>query len=386
MTKVLHAYTVAYSALTLSNGLFGYLADQGYVNDIVVSSHYGESAALKAQPGVHQVHELGMTRHFTPRQDVEALRSARELLRGGDYSLVHTNSPKASLLVAAAARSLGPQRPVVLYMVRGLPLESRQGLEARLARRAERTTGALADSVIYVSKSLQRAADRHGVLASHGCVLGFGSSNGVDTDAFSPAPPAARRAARATLGWSDEHLVAGFVGRLTADKGVDRLRRMWPLVRERNPNARLLVVGALDEDYPSGGFVHWAEREPTVHLAGHLVDVREAYAAMDLVVLPTHREGLPNVLLEAGAWGLPVVATPVTGCTDVVVDGVTGHLVPGDATDAWAATITGMSSDERRIMGAAARRHIIERFDQQQVWQLLCGHYAELLNRREVRR
>jgi len=109
--------------------------------------------------------------------------------------------------------------------------------------------------------------------------------------------------------------------------------------------------------------------------------MRSYYAAMDIIALPTHREGLPVVPLEAAAMELPVVATAVTGCVDAVVDGVTGILVPPRDPGALASAIQRLLSDPalRRKMGKAGRERVLREFRPESIWAALYAEYAALL-------
>ena len=115
--------------------------------------------------------------------------------------------------------------------------------------------------------------------------------------------------------------------------------------------------------------------------------IERAYAGFDLLVLPTYREGLPNVLLEAAAMALPVVATRVTGCVDVVVDGETGLLVAARDGASLAAAMQRYADAPtlRRSHGSAARSMVLEKFAQPRVWGALASLYAEVSSLSSVR-
>lgn len=212
-----------------------------------------------------------------------------------------------------------------------------------------------------------------------------GSSNGVDSgDRYHPdrLPAGTRETTRARYGIPDDALVVGFIGRVVRDKGIVELAEAWRSVRERFPEARLLIVGPLEPQDPLPAGVEDALRaDAQVVLAGEDFDTPPLYAAMDVFALPTYREGFPNVLLEAAAMRLPVVATRVPGCTDAVEDGTTGLLVPDHDGPALAEALTRYLADPelRATHGAAARARVERSFRRDMIWSALEAEYLSLL-------
>jgi glycosyltransferase involved in cell wall biosynthesis len=149
----------------------------------------------------------------------------------------------------------------------------------------------------------------------------------------------------------------------------------------------LILVGPLEPQDPIPGDVEASLRkDPRVHLIGEEWDTPALYAAMDLFVLPTHREGLPIVLLEAAAMQVPVVATSVTGCVDVVQNGVTGLLVPPcDAAGLAGALRTYLHDGKlRHRHGAAARDRALREFRPEGIWQAVYEEYLKLLEKKRI--
>jgi glycosyltransferase involved in cell wall biosynthesis len=119
-------------------------------------------------------------------------------------------------------------------------------------------------------------------------------------------------------------------------------------------------------------------------VVGWVDDTASYYAAMDVLTLPSHREGFPAVLMEAAAMGLPLVATRVPGCVDAVVDGVTGTLIPPFNAGTLAEAVAAYMDDPslRRKHGSAGRERVVREFGQQEVWEALLGEYQEHLTAR----
>jgi glycosyltransferase involved in cell wall biosynthesis len=176
--------------------------------------------------------------------------------------------------------------------------------------------------------------------------------------------------------------VIGFVGRLTRDKGIPALIEAFDRVLEFMPQSYLLLVGWFDEadDALDSRVRERITRHPRIICTGFVEDTAPYYRAMDLLVLPTQREGFPNAVLEASATGIPVITTPSTGACDSVVDGVTGMLVPGDPGSICEAIVKLLRDpDERARMGSAGRAWVLEHFTDQRLFGLTTSFYKSLL-------
>jgi glycosyltransferase involved in cell wall biosynthesis len=223
-------------------------------------------------------------------------------------------------------------------------------------------------------------------------VLLGGSSNGVDaTERYNPdiVGAAARKAIRRRFGIPDDAVVIGFVGRIVRDKGVVELLDAWRAIRYEQPGVQLLMIGPFESEDPVPAAVKRSlQEDPRVHLAGEDWNTPPLYAAMDLVVLPTYREGFPNVPLEAAAMRLPVVATRIPGCVDAVADGATGTLVPPRDARGLAQAMRNYLADPdlRRQHGAAGRERVLRDFRPEAIWETLYGEYLKLLEQRGAER
>jgi len=190
----------------------------------------------------------------------------------------------------------------------------------------------------------------------------------VDIDRFSPGA----NDIRLRLKISAAEPVIGFVGRLTRDKGVPELIEAFERVLKASPQARLLLVGWYDEsdDALSAETRESIDRHPRIVRTGFVADTAPYYRAMDMLVLPTWREGFPNAVLEAAASGLPVITTLATGSRDAVVPEITGLLIPPGHAGAISEAIQVLLNDPERgkRMGAAARRWVIDHWGRSGGW------------------
>jgi glycosyltransferase involved in cell wall biosynthesis len=377
--RLLVAVTDSISCALLQ-GQLAYARRRGF--DVALLCSPGTVSERTAERERVTLFPVTMKRRISPGRDLMALVEIYRALRQFRPDIVNAGTPKAGLLVTLAAWLC--HVPCRIYTLRGLYLETASGPSRLFLETMERLTSSMAGRVICVSRSLRDRAVSWRLIANRkAIVLGCGSSNGVDLSAFTPTPELQVRGQQLRLaaGIGDDAIVIGFVGRLVRDKGLLDLVTAWTRLREQFDTVHLWIIGSFEADGISASMRDYVERDPRVHLLGAVDEVAAHYAAMDVLVLPTYREGLPNVLLEAGAMRLPVVATSVTGCIDVVDDGVTGTLVPPRNPVALAEAMALYVGDRnlRRRHGEAGRVRVERDFAREHVWELLHGEYCDLL-------
>jgi glycosyltransferase involved in cell wall biosynthesis len=383
---LLHVTTVPMS-LTFLMGQVGYMKDRGF-RVHAVSSPGPDLTSFASRERV-PVSAVDMRRRITPLRDLRALAGFLLVLRRVQPSVVHAHTPKGGLLgmIAAALSRI----PVRIYHMRGLPLLGATGPRRLLLRCSEWVACRLAHQVFCVSRSVRDEAIRAGLCpAAKVKVLARGSGNGVDAmERFNPQRlgAMARLETRRRLRIPVEATVVGFVGRIVRDKGIVELTEAWRMVRDADDKLQLLLVGPFEPQDPVPAEIEVRLREdPRVHLTGMDWDTPPLYAAMDLVALPTYREGFPNVPLEAAAMGLPVVATRIPGCIDAVQHGVTGTLVPPGDANALARAIEMYLANPvlRRQHGAEGQRRVRRDFRQDLIWNALYRQYLRLFQERGI--
>lgn len=346
-------------------------------------------AALDAFAREQQVtaHAVPMARRIAPLSDLVSLGRIAHVVRRLRPAIVDAHTPKGGLLAMMAATLC--RVPVRVYHQHGLPLMTATGTKRRLLRVTERLACGLAHQVLCISPSL-----RDVLIADRLCpatkieVLEHGSIDGVEAErTFNPAAISSETAARVRARYRiplDAPLI-GFVGRVVRDKGLIELTQAWRALRETYPSLHLLVAGPFESEDPiPSDAAKTLRSDPRVHLAGMVRDMPEVYRVLDLLVLPTYREGFGAALLEAAAMERPVVATRIPGCVDAVRDGETGLLVPPRDAEALVAAIRRYldDADLRRRHGRSARRRALREFDPARVRGALFQTYLRLLGRR----
>lgn len=386
--KTLLHITTAPMSLVFLRGQLAYMKDNGF--DVHVMTSPGKQLEEFARNEGARAHPVAMQRRITPLRDLATICQMIFVLMRIRPDIVHASTPKGGLLGTIAARIV--RVPVVVYHVRGLAFTGHGTAQRPLLKWTERIACTLAHTVLCVSESVRTELVSEGICASEKTVvLRSGSSNGVAAEErFDPAkfPPGTRQQTRSAFGIPENAVVVGFVGRLVRDKGIVELSEAWREVVAEFPGAWLLIIGPWENRDPVPAEVRQAlENQDNVSFAGEQRDSAPFYKAIDLVVLPTYREGFPNVALEAAAMQLPVVVTNVTGCVDAVVDGVTGTFVPVAQAGPLAEAIKRYVRDPnlRRLHGNAGRTRVLKEFRPPDIWAALFAQYHALLARRVLR-
>lgn len=375
--KLLRITTVSESLQMLLPGQLAFVCEQGFT---VWAASAGPVPQQEVEGCCH--FELPLTRRITPFRDLWALWKTYWLIRRLRPNIVHTHTPKAGLIGMWAARMAGV--PVRLHTVAGLPLMEKKGHKRRILICTERLTYAFATGVWPNSFGLETHIRHYLYEGSKLRVIGNGSSNGIDTTHFQPTLDLIQQAdkLRQQLLIPSGAFVWVFVGRIVRDKGIDELITAFQKITVEYRNARLLLVGYEETGDPIGGETKRViNSSRTILSVGYQADVRSYLLLADALILPSYREGLPNVLLQAACMERPVVATDIVGCWEVIVDEQTGLLVPPKDPVALRNTMLRLMADPAlcQQMGRAARAHVMARYDQQTLWQELLLAYKQAL-------
>ena len=335
------------------------------------------------RPDGVRVLEVPMEREISPVRDIRSIWHLWGILRTLRPTVTNVGTPKAGLLGGFAAWL--NRVPCRFYTLHGLRFETTTGLRRKLLILAERLACRFAHRVVCVSHSVREKAIASGLVdRERALIFGAGSCNGVDVARFAATPQRTWRAAelRRQFGIPSDAPVALFVGRLTCDKGIAELVEAFLQLENRIPNLRLLLVGSFEDGDPLPEDIHKRlETHDRVILAGPVNDTAPYYAMADVLVLPSHREGLPTVVLEAHAAGKPVIGAAATGIVDLVVDGETGLLFPVGDVSSLADAIARLTEDKAlaRKLADAGRDQVNRKFRQELIWAALRREYLKVL-------
>ena len=200
-------------------------------------------------------------------------------------------------------------------------------------------------------------------------VIGDGSINGIDGEFFQDTFLDSKKLAlRANLNIKRDDFVLLFVGRVVMDKGINELIEAFAIVNKRYKNIKLIIVGDFEEhlnpiDKQS---MELMKKSPNIIQTGFKKDIRPYLAIANLFVLPSYREGLPNSLLEAGSFGVPLMATDINGCNEIIINGKNGILVQKKSVNSLVKNIIRIIEDKDlyKILKNNVRVSILKRYNQ----------------------
>jgi glycosyltransferase involved in cell wall biosynthesis len=373
--SIILAVTIADSVKLLGR-LPGHLADGGWEVHLVSSP----GARLEAYAGsLVQIHPIAMERKPSPLRDLQALLAWIRLIRKVRPDVVSLGTPKASLLGLVAASLL--RIPVRVYTLRGLRLETLKGTPRFVQFFAELVAACLATHIIAVSHSLRMKYLELGLTSSNKItVLGPGSSHGVDTRKFRPLSSSRREALRQEIGLPRGVPILGFVGRFSEDKGASVLLETRKHLLREKVDHFFLVIGYVEDSHKIFDELRLLGRGLT--FIENAVDSSPFFSLMDLLLLPTKREGFPNVVLEAALSRVPTVTTNVTGAIDSVLHRKSGMICEPHSPHEFSSSVCILLRDNplRKALGSFAQTWVSAEFDDRVVLRLTESFYADLVS------
>lgn len=354
-----------------------FMKQNGY-NVFIISAPGDEIEALCAREGAVLI-PVNFKREVSPWADVRCTLQLIFILRRLKADIINAGTPKAGLLVCLAAKCIGHKH--VIFTLRGLRSETLLGLKKKVVRFMEKLTCSLATCVVPISPSLREHAVAEGLLEyGKSVVLGKGSSNGVSIDKFTRGNIGVGKLERDRLGIPDNSFVISYVGRLNNDKGIPELFFCFKKIVQENPHAKLLLVGRFEEeDAISADLQKEMRAHPHVVIEDYRQDIKGVYEAIDLLVLFSKREGFGNILIEASAMEVPVIANNIPGCKDAVKNGVSGYVVSSEQ-ELYTRISTYVSNPSlAKEHGRQGRRWVVENFSSHTIWENQLKLYSKLL-------
>lgn len=317
--KLILGVTVGGSSRLL-DGQAKYFKELGYEVYLVSQDHFKEPIFCQKE-GIKHLPVKDLVAEIHPIKDIQALFQIVKHFRKIKPNIVNVGTPKMGLLGMLAAYFLGVKKRI--YTCRGLRFETEKGMTRKILLAMEKLTVRLAHQVIYVSPSMYQTALSSGVANKNKSkIIPPGSSNGVNIEAFQKGKISEDEREKLIAEYELENkLVIGFVGRVTQHKGVYELMEAFEKLYTENTNLRLIMMGHIKCD---DTFEQKFRTHPGVIHIPFQENVPLYMSLFEIFVLPSWREGFPNVPIQAAAMGLPVVVSNATGCVDSVQNEVNG--------------------------------------------------------------
>lgn len=380
MKKLIRITTVPLSLEKLLEGQLAFMKD--YFEVVAISADKERLKTYGNSEGVRVFH-LELTRKITPLRDIAAVYKLYRFLKKERPVIVHTHTPKAGIVgMMAAWLAKVPNR---LHTVAGLPLMETTGFKRKVLDFVEKMTYRFATKVYPNSKGLYDFIVSEKLTSTDKLsIIGLGSSNGIDTSDFDPSffTEEIKDSFREKIGIPKNEFVFIFVGRLVKDKGINELIQAFLKLTESQKNSSLLLVGPFESDLDplSEETINHIEKNTNIHSVGYKVDVRAYFAIADALVFPSYREGFPNVVMQAGAMGLPSIVTDINGCNEIIEQGVNGLIISPKNVDELYEAMKLLIADPILYSNLKkfARKNIEEKYDRQYVWQALLEEYKRL--------
>lgn len=348
---------------------------EDYFDIYIVASPHEELYNIEKRERI-KAKPISIERNISLIKDVKSLFKLLFLFIKLKPQIVHGNTPKGALLAMIAAYiSRVPRR---IYMCHGLRYQGYSGKMKKLLMCMEKISCICATEVLCVSNSVKNTLELDNICKTKTKVVFHGSANGIDLKHFNPAFSPITNNTKDKYGL--KKFVFIFIGRIVKDKGINELVTSFDKLSNVYSDISLLIVGEREDTINpiSKEVDRIIQTNENIVLTGRQSDIRPFLLVSDVLVLPSYREGFGVVLMEAGAMNIPVIASDVTGCKDVV-NHENGYLVPPRDTESLynKMNMLYINEEERNRIKEATRQSISSRFDHNTV----CNEYLkEYLN------
>lgn len=327
-----------------------------------------------------RTHEVKMARPISLWQDVKSLFALISFFAKEKPLIVHSMTPKAGLLSMVAAFVTGV--PVRIHTYTGLIFPTTTGFKQKVLILMDRILCLCATRIIPEGQGVKNDLINYRITKKPLKVLLNGSIKGLDEKKFDPSLYSGtdRKRLRAKYGIQEDDFVFIFIGRINRDKGINELIQAYRRLKETRP-CKLLLVGPTENDQNPILPETAAEikKGEGIISVGAQDEVRPFYVMSDTLVLPSYREGFPNVPLEAGAMGLPSIVTDINGSNEIIIEGENGTIVPARDSEALQEAMQRFLDEPEHIrkMADKARGLITSRYNQRDIWEATLALYHE---------
>lgn len=372
MIKICYVVTIPLTIESFFIPQLQYLAANGF--DVTVVCSNDSSLQEKLGESI-RFYPIDIPRGISVGGSIYALKALTHFFKKEKFDLIQYSTPNAAFYSSIAAKKADCK--VRNYHLMGLRYLGASGMGRTILKVLERIACHNSTSIECVSKSNMEMGIKEGLFPKEKVtVVWNGSTGGVDLSRFDFSKRQQwRMEIRKELGYSSSDFVYGFVGRITKDKGIDELLFAF---LELNDNSKLLLVGDIEKDnHLDVELLAKAQQNSNIKFHSFVSDIERYYAAIDVLVLPSYREGFGNVVIEAGAVGTPAIVTDIPGPTDTIDREKTALVVPVKNPNTLAESLMKIRERDYVNMGENAAQFAKEMFDS----KVLC---QKILERKET--
>lgn len=381
--KLIRITTVPMALRYLLPGQMQFMQQNGF-NVLMISADGPELAdVIKNEQCPHII--VPMTRKITPLQDLKCLYQLIKIFKKEKPDIVHTHTPKAGLLGMLAAKFCGVK--VRIHTVAGMPLMVEKGFKLKLLVFIEKLTYWAANYVWPNSQSLYNYITQHQFTkAAKLHIIAKGSTNGINISRFNKA--ALNNEGIATIkqqiNYTEANTYLLCIGRLVADKGIVELVHVFKQLQNQHPNLRLILVGDFETELdplPADILEQIKNNAAIVHITW-TQQVEYFLTVADYFVFPSHREGFPNVLLQAGAMQCPIICSRIPGNVDIVTNNETGLIfdVANETQMQQQIEYAISNPQQMKTMAETLHKTVQADYRRENIWQNILATYNQLLN------
>lgn len=374
MKKICYVVTISLSIKSFFVPQLQYLVENGFDVTVVCSPDTNLQIALGDSIRYLPVE---IPRGMSLVGTIKAISNLIELFAKEKFDLVQYSTPNAAFCASIAAKLVGCKRRN--YHLMGFRYLGASGISKALLKWIEKITCKNSTSIECVSKSNLELGVQDGIFKREkATVVWNGSTGGVDLERFDFAKRQKWRSeVRKELGYSEDDFVYGFAGRITRDKGINELLEAF---LNLDTQAKLLLVGRL-EDVQSldPELFKTAQGHPNICFHDAVVDIERYFAAMDVLVLPSYREGFGNVVIEAGAVGTPAIVSDIPGPIDTIDEGKTALTVEVKNVNELTTKMKQIRNADYITMGWDASKYAAEKFSSRELCERILERKRLLL-------
>lgn len=375
MLKLIRTSTIPASLENLLKGQLKMLSK--YYNVLAVSSPGDDMETIEEREGVRTI-AIPMERRISLIKDFISLIRLIVLFAKERPDMVHSITPKAGLLSMLAAWIT--RVPVRMHTFTGLVFPTATGKMQKLLIAMDRLTCFCATHINPEGEGVKRDLVNYNITSKPLHIIANGNVNGIDLEYFDKTPEVVEKACSYK---KEGTFTFCFVGRMVRDKGINELVHSFLRLYQKDERVRLLLVGPFEKELDpvlpevEEHILH----HPGICYMGYQNDVRPFLVASDALVFPSYREGFPNVVIQAGAMGLPAIVTDINGCNEIVLPDLNGVIIPSKDEQALYESMKYFASHPVEVerMAANARPLIASRYEPRIVWNALLDEYKSII-------